>query len=126
MQNYIKIVRAVFEIWAKNIKNTPKRGVFPHLRPPKNFFKNRALSLLYPYGALSSCKKLEKSLEQSLRYLKTDGPRTTDIGDYIGPLWINRGPKFEISHLVCKLWVCKVQKRSNSSFLEMYLIGVVT
>ena len=34
--------------------------------------------------------------------------------------------KFEISHLVCKLWVCKVQKRSNSSFLEMYLLGVVT
>ena len=81
MQNYIKIVRAVFEIWTKNIKNAPKMGVFPHLRPPKIFFKNRALSLLYPYGALTSCKKLEKSLERSLRYLKTDygrtnGPRT--------------------------------------------------
>ena len=25
--------------------------------------------------------------------------------------------KFEIAHLVCKLWVCKVQKCSNSSFL---------
>ena len=34
--------------------------------------------------------------------------------------------KIEISHLVCKLWVCKVQKRSNSSFLEMYPLGVVT
>ena len=34
--------------------------------------------------------------------------------------------EFEISHLVCKLWFCKVQKRSNSSFLEMYLLGVVT
>ena len=38
----------------------------------------------------------------------------------------NLQKKFEISHLVCKLWVCKVQKRSNSSFLEMYLLGVVT
>ena len=34
--------------------------------------------------------------------------------------------KIETSHLACKLWVCKVQKRSNSSFLEMYLLGVVT
>ena len=53
-------------------------GVFPHLRPPKIFFKNRALSLLYPYGALTSCKKLEKSLERSLRYLKTDYGLRTD------------------------------------------------
>ena len=34
--------------------------------------KNRALSLLYPYGALTSCKKLEQINEWSLRYLKTD------------------------------------------------------
>ena len=67
MQNYIKIVRVVFEIWTKNIKNAPKMGGFPHLRPPKIFFKIRALSLLYPYGALTSCKKLEKSFERSLR-----------------------------------------------------------
>ena len=48
------------------------------------FFNNRALSLLYPYGALTSCKKLEKTNERSLRYLKTDyGPRTTD-----GRTWV--------------------------------------
>ena len=71
-----------------------KWGFSPICDPPRFFFKNRALSLLYPYGALTSCKKLEKSLERSLRYLKTDhGPRTnrltdgrTDMGDYIGPL----------------------------------------
>ena len=34
--------------------------------------KNGALPLLYPYGGLTSCKKLEKNKEQSLRYLKTD------------------------------------------------------
>ena len=28
--------------------------------------------LLYPYGALTSCKNLEKNNEQSPRYLKTD------------------------------------------------------
>ena len=73
MQNYIKIVRAVFEIWTKNIKNAPKRGVFPHCDPRVFFFKNWALSLLNPYGALTSCKKLEKTNEQFPRYLKTDG-----------------------------------------------------
>ena len=47
---------------------------FPPFEAPKIFFKNRALSLSYPYGALTSCKKLEKSLERFLRYLKTDEP----------------------------------------------------
>ena len=47
-------------------------GVLPHLRPPMIFFKNWALSLLYHYGALTSCKKLEKTNEQSLTYLKMD------------------------------------------------------
>ena len=34
--------------------------------------KDSALSLSYSYGALTSCKKLEKTNEQSLRYLKVD------------------------------------------------------
>ena len=34
--------------------------------------------MLYPYGALTSCKKLEKTNEWSLRYLETEGP--TDLG----------------------------------------------
>ena len=50
----------------------PKR-VFPSICDPKDFFfKNQALSILYPYGALTSCKKLEKTNERSLRYLKKD------------------------------------------------------
>ena len=35
------------------------------------FFTKPTLSLLYPYGALTSCKKLEKTNARSLRYLKT-------------------------------------------------------
>ena len=55
-------------------KKCPKNRVFSPI-----FFKNWALPLLYPYGALTSCKKLEKPNEQSLRYLKADhGPQTTD------------------------------------------------
>ena len=31
------------------------------------------MSNLYPYGALTSCKKLEKNNEWSPRYLESDG-----------------------------------------------------
>ena len=52
--------------WMKRYgQKCPKNGGLPYLRPPRFFFKNLALSLLYPYGALTSCKKLEKN-EQSL------------------------------------------------------------
>ena len=57
----------------KKHQNAPTMVVFPICDPPGFFFKNRALSLLYPYGTLTSCKKLEKTKEWSLRYLKTDG-----------------------------------------------------
>ena len=67
----------------KKHQKYPKNGGFPPFVTPKIFFKNRALSLLYPYGALTSCKNLEKNNERSLRYLKTDGwttDRRTDHG----------------------------------------------
>ena len=62
----------------KKHQKCPENGGFsPICDPPRFFFKNRALSLLCPYGALTSCKKLEKTNEQSLRYLKTDGRTDT-------------------------------------------------
>ena len=57
----------------KKHQKCPKKGGFPPFATPHDlFFKNRALSLLCPYGALTLCKKIEKTNEQSLRYLKTD------------------------------------------------------
>ena len=56
----------------KTSKMPQKWGFSPICDPPRFFFKNRALSLLYPYGVLTSCKKLEKTNERSLRYLKTE------------------------------------------------------
>ena len=57
----------------KKHKTYPQNGGFPPFVSPTDFFfKNRALSLLYPYGALTLCKKLEKTNEQSPKYLKTD------------------------------------------------------
>ena len=58
----------------KTSKMPPKWGFSPICDAIGFFFKNRALSILYPYSALTSCKKLEKTIERSLRYLKTDGP----------------------------------------------------
>ena len=43
---------------------------------------------MYPYGAL----KLMDS--EIFKDGPTDGPRRTGMGDYIGPLRINRGPKW--------------------------------
>ena len=69
-------------IWSLLYSQNQILGFSPICDPQRFFFKNRALSLLYPYGALTSCKQLEKTNERSLRYLKTNGPRTTDKGDY--------------------------------------------
>ena len=56
------------------IYKMPQKGGFsPICDPPRFFFKNRALLLLYPYGALTSCKKLGNTNEIFPRYLKTDG-----------------------------------------------------
>ena len=64
-----KIIKTGSRDVDKNPESTPKMGFFSYLWPHKNFFINRALSLLNPYGALISCEKLMKSL---VRYLKTD------------------------------------------------------
>ena len=64
--------------YGKKYKNAPKMWAFPHSWPPRFFFKIRALSLLYHYGALTSCKRLEKTNKRSLR--KTD--QWTDKGNY--------------------------------------------
>ena len=78
---YMKFLDA--EIWTKKSKIPPKMGFFPICDPQGFFFKNQALSLLCPYGSLTSCKKLEKTNERSLRYLKTD-TRTDGHTDHGG------------------------------------------
>ena len=62
--------------YGQKTSKIPLKWGFPPFVTPKIFFKNRALSLLYPYGALTSYKKLEKTNEQSLRYSKSDYGRT--------------------------------------------------
>ena len=60
-------------------------GFSPNLRPRTFFFKNQALSIMYPYGVLTSCKKIKKKLLDRfwhiyrLTYRPTDG-QTTDFG----------------------------------------------
>ena len=40
----------------KKDQKCPRNGFFPHLPPPRYFFKNLALSLLYPHSDPTSCK----------------------------------------------------------------------
>ena len=82
----------------KKSKIPPKWRFSPICVPPGFVIKNWALSLLYSYGALTSCKKLEKNNERSpLKHLKTD--RKTDgqmdKGDYYRPNRVN--PRSKIS-----------------------------
>ena len=38
----------------------------------------------------------------------------------------NPQKNFDVAHLVCKLWVSKLKKLSNSMFLEAYLLDTIT
>ena len=98
MQNFVKILRAVFEIWTKNIKNAPKMGVFPHLRPPKIFFQKSGSVTFVPIWCTNFMQKIRKILRAVSEIFKdgqtnglTDG--LTDMGDYIGPPRVNPGSK---------------------------------
>ena len=104
-QNFVKILRAVFEIWTKNIKNAPKMWVFPHLRPPKIFFQKSGSVTFVPLWCTNFMQKIRKILRAVSEIFKdgrTDGPtdgRTngrTDMGDYIGPPWVNPGSKMGV------------------------------
>ena len=65
MQNYIIIVRAVFEIWTKNIKNARKMEVFPHLRPPKIFFQKSGSVTFVPLWCPNFMQKNRKTNDQN-------------------------------------------------------------
>ena len=55
----------------KTSKIPQKWGLSPICEPQRFFFKNRALSLLYPYGALISCKT--RQVYNGPRVLKSEG-----------------------------------------------------
>ena len=103
MLDNVKLINNVYEIsetfnncmqrYGQKPSKMPPKWVFsPFVTSPEFFFKNQALPLLYPYGALTSCKKLKKKttsglLEDGL----TDG--LTDKGYYYGPRQVNPGSK---------------------------------
>ena len=58
----------------KKPQKCPKNGGgVRQVGDPQDFFSKIVPSLLYPYGARTSCKILEKTNEQFPRYLKMDG-----------------------------------------------------
>ena len=111
-------------------------AVVPHLWPPRISFKNQALSLLYLYGTLSSCKNLEKINGWSLRYLKTDRlmdrpmDGRTNKCDFIETLWINQGPNvasvvdYVLDNEVHQ-WL-KIKRFTNTPFLLITFLGGIS
>ena len=94
MQKIRKILRAVFELWTKNIKNGPKMGFFS-ICNPHDFFQKSGSVTFAPLWCPNFMQKLEKNIERSLRYLMTDrqADRQTDKGNYYGPHQVNLGSK---------------------------------
>ena len=90
MQNYIKIVRAVSEIWTKNIKNAPKRGFFPHLRPPTIFFQKSGSVTFVPLWCTNFMQKIRKILKAVSEIFKDS--RTTNDGPTDGQGRLLRTP----------------------------------
>ena len=73
----------------KNYKKSPKWQFSP-ICDPQNLFKILALSFLYPYGALNSCKISEnfRVLSEIFKDIKTEK------GDYYnGPHRVNSASK---------------------------------
>ena len=56
----------------KKHQKCPENGGFPPFLTPQVFFQKSGSVTLYPYGTLTSCKKIEKTNELSLRYLNID------------------------------------------------------
>ena len=74
----------------KKHQKYPKKGVFPHLRPPKNFFQKSGSVTFVPLWWLNFMQKIRKILRVVSEIFK-DG--RTDMGYYIGPSLVNPGSK---------------------------------
>ena len=79
--NFQNILMTRCKDTCKKLQKYPQNE-FSLICDPQGFFQNWDLSLLYPYGALTSCKKLANINGWYLRYLNTDhrptNRRTTD------------------------------------------------
>ena len=85
------------------------------------FLKNRAPSVLYHYGSLTSCQKSEKTNEAILRKI----PKTSFLARF-GPFWPkngqmdfflkNRAPS--VSSLYGPLTSCKKSEKTNEPILS--------
>ena len=106
--------------YGQKTSKMPQKWGFSPICDPQDFFKNLALSLLYPYGFLTSYKKLEKTNGRQTK----DGPRTdhwqttdrpqmdhgwTARGDYIGPPSDKHGYK-----IMCKMLKLVVRQIDKS------------
>ena len=86
---------SLFCIWQFRTQRLDKKhqrcpkNVFSPFVTPKIFLKHLTLSFWYPYGALTSYKKLEKTNRQSLKYLKADQKQTNSTDQRI---WLHRSP----------------------------------
>ena len=123
--------------YGQNRPKMPPKWGFSPICDPYDFLKNRALSLLHPYNALTSYKKVEKNNGLSLRYLRrtdngqTDGPMDRD--GYVGPLLINWDPKIiSLVHLnltskweIKQMEVFQGSKIGDNQYVSIHIINYI-
>ena len=77
----------------KKLKKYQKTGSSPIFEPQRFFFKIRALSFLYPYGALASCKKNYEKLMNILWDKLKDKLKGEQMGGWMdGQSWLHITP----------------------------------
>ena len=90
--------------YGQKTSKIPLKWVFsPICDVPRFLIKNQALSLLYPYGALTSCKKLKKIDKKLFQAsLKTNRPAERQIDRQMWLLWTSLGKSRDQNNQVHK------------------------
>ena len=74
-QNFVKILRAVFEIWTKKIKNAQKIIFSPICDPPKILFQKSVSVTFVPLWCSNFMQKIREN-QWTVSEIFKDGPRT--------------------------------------------------
>ena len=87
----------------KKHQKCPQNGFFSPFPTPQDFFSKIVFCNFCTLGALTSCKKLEKTNGWSLRYLKR-GYQTNEGSNWQG--WLHRTPSDNLESKIRKFLFC--------------------
>ena len=111
-------------IYGQKTSNIPQNEYFPQFVISKIFFQKSGSVTFVPFGALTPCQKLMDDLRDIWKTKQRTNRETTDRNDYIGPLWIIRGPqkrlkstRYRKEHVLVfnNVWYCAYGRKAPIS-----------